>query len=146
MANKEEIAVQKFSEGFNCAQSVLYAYAQDLDLDPDTALKLACGFGGGMARKGEVCGALTGGIIALGAKYGRGEQDGSAATEATYARVRTLMEQFAAQHGSTICRQLLLGADLSTEAGRQFVRENDLSKKVCQNCVKSVAHLLQELL
>ena len=75
MNNRTEMAVSKFSEGYNCAQSVLYSFCDDIHLDKNTALKMACGFGAGMGRKEEVCGAVTGGIIVIGAKYGRGEGD-----------------------------------------------------------------------
>ena len=75
MESKSEIALAKFAEGFNCAQSVFYSFCDDLQFEKNTALKMACGFGGGMGRNGEVCGAVTGGILAIGTKYGRGEKD-----------------------------------------------------------------------
>ena len=54
MGTKSEIAVKKFLEGYNCAQSVLYSFCNELQIDENTALKMACGFGAGMGRKGEV--------------------------------------------------------------------------------------------
>lgn len=69
MNAKLDTAMQKFLAGYNCAQSVLYAFAPDLGLDGETALKVATGLGAGMARRGEVCGAVTGGILVLGLKY-----------------------------------------------------------------------------
>jgi hypothetical protein len=73
MSARKDVAVEKFLAGYNCAQAVLYAFCDDLCLDKDAALKLACGLGAGMARRQEVCGAISGGIIALGLKHGRGE-------------------------------------------------------------------------
>lgn len=99
-----------------------------------------------MGRRGEVCGAVTGGIIALGARYGRGEKDDKAATEQTYARTLDLMDRFQSAHGSIICRQLLGGCDLATPEGQRVYRENDLGRKVCVECVRSVAQILQEML
>ena len=90
MKTKSEIAAKKFLEGYNCAQSVFYSFCDDLIFDKNIALKMACGFGGGMGRKEEVCGAVTGGIIVLGAKYGRGEKEDRAATELTYKKTREL--------------------------------------------------------
>lgn len=50
---------------YNCAQSVLIPFSEELGLDKEMAYKVAGGFGGGM-RTGSVCGAITGGIMALG--------------------------------------------------------------------------------
>ena len=52
-------ATEYFKQGYNCAQSVLLAFAPDLNMDNDTALKLASSFGGGMGRLREVCGAVS---------------------------------------------------------------------------------------
>ena len=143
---KNQIAVQKFSEGYNCAQSVFYCFCDDLGFDKNTALKLATGLGGGMGRKEEVCGAVTGGIIVLGAKYGRGEKDDRAATELTYQKTRELMDRFAAKHGTFICRQLLGDCELTSEEGQKQYKENDLFNKVCKPCVESAVDILEEIM
>jgi C_GCAxxG_C_C family probable redox protein len=145
MKTKSEVALEKFIEGYNCAQSVFYCFCDDLEFDKNTALKLACGFGAGMGRKQEVCGAVTGGIIILGAKYGRGENADRSATELTYKKTRELMDRFAAKHGTFICRQLLGGCELTTEDGQKRYKENDLFNKVCKPCVQSVVEILEIL-
>lgn len=114
MNTKCDIATAKFQEGYNCAQAVVFSFSDDLQIDKNAALKLACGFGAGMGRKEEVCGAVSGGIIAIGCKYGRGEKDGLTATEFTYTKTRELMDQFAKKHGTFSCRKLLDGCDLTT--------------------------------
>lgn len=76
MKTRSDIALQKSLAGYNCAQAVLFSFCDDLGFDQDTALRLACGFGAGMARKQEVCGAVAGGILAIGFKHGRGEGQG----------------------------------------------------------------------
>ena len=143
---KSQIAGQKFSEGYNCAQSVFYCFCEDLGFDKNVALKLATGFGGGMGRKEEVCGAVAGGIIVLSAKHGRGEKDDRAATELTYQKTRELMDRFAAKHGTFICRQLLGGCELTTEEGQKQYKENDLFNKVCKPCVQSAVETLEEII
>jgi C_GCAxxG_C_C family probable redox protein len=92
---RSEQAVAKFVSGFNCARSMFFSFCDGLGLDKDNALKLACGFGAGMGRKEEVCGAVTGGILVISAKYGRGEHDERKTTEVTYAKIREFMDQFA---------------------------------------------------
>ena len=146
MESKSEVALAKFGEGFSCSQSVFYSFCDELQFDKNTALKLACGFGGGMGRKGEVCGAVSGGILVIGIKYGRGEKDDSTAKELTYAKTRELMNQFAGKHGTCICRQLLNGCDLGTEEGQKQFKENDLLNNACKPCVQSAVEILEKIM
>ena len=145
MSNNEK-AVSRFLRGYNCAQSVLYAFCEDLHLDPDTTLKMSAGFGGGIGRKGEVCGAVTGGVMALGAKYGRGEKEDPAVANVAYARTREFMDQFASEHGSCLCRELLNGCDLATEEGQKTFREKDFKNKICTPCVQSAVELVEKMM
>lgn len=138
-------ALSKMRDRYNCAQAVLYAYCEDLHLDSNTALRIGCGLGAGMGRKGEVCGAVTGGILVLGLRHGRGEKEDRSATEATYAKSRQLMDEFKRRHGSVICRDLLNGCDLSTPAGQQFFNDHDYGRCICWPCVESVVRILHEM-
>ena len=122
------------------------AFADYLRLDKDTALKLACGFGAGMGRKQEVCGAVSGGVLVLGAKYGMGEKGEVTAKETTYARTRQLIDRFVASHGTVTCRKLMDGCDLMTEAGRRQFEDKDLRSTICQPCVESAVEILEAML
>lgn len=144
--DRTEQAVAKFVGGFNCAQSVLFSFCNDLGLDQDKALKLACGFGAGMGRKEEVCGAVSGGILVISAKYGRGENDDRKSTETTYSKIRELMDKFSQKHGTYLCRRLLDGCELTTEEGQKRYIGNDYFNKICKPCVKSVVEILESLL
>jgi C_GCAxxG_C_C family probable redox protein len=143
---RSEQAVAKFVSRFNCAQSVLFSFCDDLGLDKDIALKIACGFGAGMGRKEEVCGAVTGGIMVIGVKYGRRENDDRNATEITYAKVSELMNRFSQIHGAYLCRKLLNGCELTTEEGQKIFKENDYLNKVCKPCVKSVVEIVENII
>jgi C_GCAxxG_C_C family probable redox protein len=144
MSLKSESAVTMIRSGYNCAQSVFAAFCEDCGIDRDTGLKTACGFGTGMARKQEVCGALAGGILVLGARYGRGEQEDRSAADLTYTKVRWLMDRFADLYGTLICRELLNGLDLTTEEGRRHFKEARLLETVCSGCVRDVVLILEE--
>jgi len=109
-------------------------------------LKIACGLGAGMARKQEVCGAVTGGILVLGLRYGRGSKDDRSAMELTYRKARELLDRFSGRHGTFICRQILKGCDLMTEEGQKHFKENELLKKTCTPCVQSVVEILEGIL
>jgi C_GCAxxG_C_C family probable redox protein len=146
MTPKTDIAFQKFASGFNCAQSVVFSFCNDLDLDENTALKLACGFGAGMGRKQEVCGAVSGGIMVIGMKYGQARADDRNAKEKTYTMTRELMKRFEQKHGSCSCKALLKGCELLTEDGQKEFKEKDLHNKVCKECVRSVVEILEKML
>ena len=118
MSTRSDVAVQKLLAGYNCAQSTLYPFCDDLGLDCDTALRLSCGFGAGMARRQEVCGAVTGGILALGLRHGRGQQQDKSHTEETYCLVRKLTSQIESVHGSCISCTLMQGFLPQTRAVR----------------------------
>jgi C_GCAxxG_C_C family probable redox protein len=146
MKTKNQVAMDRFLAGYNCAQSVLYAYGPDLGLDREMALKVATGLGAGMGRRGEVCGALTGGILVLGLKYGRGGQQDRSATENTYQKTLELMTRFEQRHGSCFCRVLLDGCDLRTAEGQRYFKEHDLLHKTCVKCVQTVVEGLAGIL
>jgi C_GCAxxG_C_C family probable redox protein len=114
-------------------------------LDGELSLKLATGLGAGLARRGEVCGAVTGGILALGLKFGRGARQDRSATEETYQKTLDLMARFELQHGSCLCRVLLDGCDLSTAEGQKIFKERDLLHKTCVGCVRSVVETLSQM-
>lgn len=145
MKTKNETATERFLSGYNCAQSVLFAYGPDLGLDADTALKISTGFGGGIARQGEVCGAITGGVMVLGLKYGRGIQQDRTATDNTCQKTIELMSQFKKRHGSCQCRELLNGCDLTTAEGKLRFKEQDLKYKTCVGCVQTVVETLEKI-
>ncbi len=141
---KLEAAKKLFLKGYNCTQSILYAFGEEFGLAEETALKISCGLGAGMARQGDVCGAVTGGILVLGLRHGRGLKNDRTATEITYAKTQELMKLFTSEHGSCLCRQLLKGCDLSTELGQNTFKENDYLNKICLNCVQSVVEILEQ--
>lgn len=139
-----EDAVARFSEGYSCSQAVFSAFAPSLGLDQDTALKVASGFGGGMGRLAETCGAVTGAFMVIGLKYGAASADQEAKL-AVYAKVREFAERFKACYGSLICRDLL-GCDLSTPEGAAFAHEQKLPSTVCPKYVQKAAEILEEML
>jgi C_GCAxxG_C_C family probable redox protein len=146
MKNKIETAVHKFTSGYNCAQSVLFAYSDEIDIEKNTALKIAWAFGAGMGRKQEICGAVTGGIMAISLKHSRFQNEDNSTTEKIYLRTRELMDRFRKKHGTCKCSELLQGCNLLTEEGQKYFKENDLFNKTCVECVRSVSCILEEIL
>jgi C_GCAxxG_C_C family probable redox protein len=146
LKNKSETAAAMVAGNWNCAQSVLGVFCQELQLDSETAMKLASGFGAGMARRQEVCGAVSGAIMAIGMKHGQGREDDKAAKETAYRLSRELMERFQAEFGSCLCRELLPGIDLTTEAGHLRYKAEGWSEKMCRPCVRFAVRILEDIL
>jgi C_GCAxxG_C_C family probable redox protein len=148
MSEKTERATQLHEQGYGCAQAVLTSYASDFGLDESLALKLATGFGSGMGRMCEVCGALTGAFMVIGLKYGKEKSDGTrygTETETTYRLVADLAGKFQERNGSIYCRELI-GYNLMDPIEREKVVELGLFKTTCRKCILDAVELLEETL
>lgn len=104
---KSDIARELFLSGANCCQAVAGAFAEECGMDQSTMLRLASGFGAGVARLREVCGAASGIVIVVGLLDGNDKVSDKAAKDAHYDLVQKLLGTFKAEAGSLICRDLL---------------------------------------
>lgn len=104
MNDHTALANALFTQGYSCAQAVFGAFCQELHIPQSEAVKLSASFGGGIGRLREVCGALSGALMALGALYA---SDDPAGKSEHYARVQTLAGAFRDATGSLLCRELL---------------------------------------
>jgi len=136
---KSQLAIENF-KALNCAQSVLLSYAEELNLDRTTALRIALGFGGGMAMA-ETCGAVTGAYMVLGLKANFKEKSIQEIKAETKVAVKKFNELFIAKHGSLTCKKLL-GVDISTPEGSAGANERNLFNTVCSGLVGSAAEIL----
>ena len=101
------LAGDLFLEGYNCAQAVAVAFADVTGMDKQLAAKMAAPFGGGMGRMREVCGAVSGMFMVLGALYGYDNSDAESTKKELYKQVQALAEKFREENGSIICREIL---------------------------------------
>ena len=143
--SRSDDAISCFKGGFNCAQAVLSTYCEQYDLDRETALKLACPFGGGMARMGNICGAVTGAFMLIGLKYGKHVPEDKEAQETTYRLVREFTARFTEMYGSIKCSDIL-SCDINTEKGRNFAVEHGLFTTLCPCYVGDAAKIIEDLL
>lgn len=144
--SRSEVAIAKFINGYNCAQAVFYAFCDNLNFEKDTALRISCGFGAGMGRKEEVCGAISGGIMVIGMIFGRGEDQNRSLMEQTYSMTRLLMDKFTERQGTFICRRLIGNCELTTPEGQNEFKEKDLLNKVCKECVRNVIEIIEDII
>jgi C_GCAxxG_C_C family probable redox protein len=142
--SNSETAVEAFRAGYSCSQAVSSAFAPGLGLERDPALRISSGFGGGMGRTGQTCGAVSGALMVIGLQYGSVNPQDKAAKEKVYALVREFVEQFRARNGATLCPELL-GYDIGTPEGLRAVHEQGLSATVCTLAVRDAAEILERL-
>lgn len=143
--DRVQTAVSRFNEGCNCSQAILWTYGEPFGLSRAAALRLASGFGGGMGRMGDTCGAVTGAFMVLGLQSGPTTAKDDKAKEKTYQRVRQFAERFKAHNGSLVCRDLI-GCDISSPEGLQQAKQQKLFSTICAKLVQDAAELLEELL
>lgn len=139
-----EKAGKLFEQKYHCSQAVLGAFAEELGISEKQALKLGGCFGGGMC-KGEVCGACTGALMALGLKYGQCEVEDIESKVKTNGVAVEFLELFQKENGSYLCKDLL-GCDLSVPEGKQFAVENNLFTEFCPKMVESAVKIAEKLL
>ena len=100
-------AAKYFTEGYNCAQAVILAFSDLLEMDEKTCARISSSFGGGMGRMREVCGAVSGMLMVAGLLYGYDGPDEGEIKKEHYTRVQQLAERFREGAGSIICREIL---------------------------------------
>ena len=100
-------AVELFKMGYNCAQSVTAAFADEYGYTEEQALKMSASFGGSIGRMRETCGAACGMFILAGLETGCADASDREGKAANYTFVQQLAEEFRRENGSLICAELL---------------------------------------
>lgn len=140
----EDKAVEYFDNNFNCAQAVFTTFATELGMDEELALKLATQFGGG-ARKGEMCGAVSGALMVLGLKYGHCHADDNEEKQNAYRIAEDFMNRFIAEKGTVVCKELL-GYDLTKEEDMEKIKELNLFKTTCPEMIRCATGIVEEMI
>lgn len=147
MADKmtpETASWRMFNMGFDCAQTVLAHFADDLDMEEDDAFKIASAFGGGIAGTGGMCGCVTGALMALGMKYGFTEPD-AIAKNIMNAKNAEFLSSFKERCGSIYCRDLL-GLDVSVPEQAAEIAAAGVIQARCPAFVTAACDILEEML
>jgi len=116
----EEVATRNLNSGLSGAESVLSAVTNELGGAREGAdqviPRVAMGFGGGISRNGDVCGALIGGVMAI--SLGLGPNTPEKSRESCYQAVDQFYNDFRTRFGSCKCRELT-NANLKTQEGNK---------------------------
>jgi len=140
----EDEAKAIFNQHYNCAQSTVAPFAKVLGVDLDLIFKIATPFGGGMGHAGQICGAVSGALMAIGLAKGITfyEKDKK---YACYGLAQDFQDRFRTLHGDLTCPGLL-GLDIGDPEELAKVRELDLFHTLCPRLVGDAARITGELL
>lgn len=133
------------NKGCSCSQSVFAAFASDLGLDEDIALKIASSFGGGIGHQGEMCGVVTGAIMALGLKYGKNRKLTDEEKAFIDGKVDEFIKKFKEKNNYILCRELL-GYNVGIPEEKQIIKENKITVEKCPDFVKDSANILENII
>ena len=133
-----EKAKENFTNGFNCAESVLKSLTNEMCIECSCIPKIATGFGAGLGRHGEICGAITGVVMALGLKYGRSDAKDPEAKEKAYAIVDGFIKTFESKFKNVRCIDLT-GCNMLTPEGLQKAKDNNVHKNICTDLIAFAA-------
>ena len=140
-------AVELFKMGYNCAQSVTAAFADEYGYTEEQALKMSASFGGGIGRMRETCGAACGLFMLAGLETGStdgADRDGKAAN---YALVQELAEEFKQRNGALRCADLLGLSKKEPVVSTPEARTNQYyAKRPCVKMVEEAARIWCEYL
>ncbi|MFI3169014.1 MAG: C-GCAxxG-C-C family protein [Faecalibacterium sp.] len=139
---KSDLAVDYFMKGYNCSQSVVAAFAPELGISESLALRLSSGFGAGVGRMREVCGAFNGLTAVIGMAYANPSDPADKSN--VYAIVQQFATEFKMQNGgnSVICKELLGLACVDGSAQAEARTETYYKKRPCKELVRLAAALV----
>ena len=146
-SKRAERARDNFLQGYNCAQAVVLAFDDVLaehGIDAPVMARIASPFGGGMGRMREVCGAVSGMLMVLGAVEGSDDAKAFRAKKELYQRVQELAGAFREENGSIVCRELLGLGKGPSEATPERRTDAYYKKRPCAELCACAAQILAD--
>ena len=134
----KDAALDCFAQRYNCAESVLLGLIEYYNLDCECAPRIASGFGGGVGQCGDLCGAVSGAVMAIGLIFGRDDLSNPDQKTICYNKVEQLIELFEAEFGTLEC-SALTDCEMRTPEGRARAKELDLHNTLCPKYVAFAA-------
>jgi C_GCAxxG_C_C family probable redox protein len=137
-------ARENFESGYNCAQAMTLAVNAAYELGIEDIPRIMQPFGGGIARSDEVCGAVSGAVLAIGMLFGRDGEEAEEGKERCYRLAGRYMEEFKKLRGSTKCTGLL-GLNLADPEERERASREGVFSTKCPGIVEDSMRVLLEV-
>lgn len=131
--DKKELAVYKYKNGYNCAQAVACAYADELNMSEEQAFRLMEGFGKGMSFYGHTCGACSAMVLVSSYLCTPDMKTINAVKNDTYPVIKPMIEAFKEENGYIDCFDILKHGEVGVEDG----------KRLC--CIHCVEHAVDNI-
>ncbi len=140
--SKAEYSVDLWIQGYNCSESVVMAFADDLGLDRDMASGISSvfGFSAGFDRE-RTCGVVTGALMVIGLKYGAGLDGGEYEKDRCALAVQEFITRFLSCRKSILCKKVHLTYGRTPEKLRHLKGE----KAFCAGLTKEAAEILESM-
>ena len=135
-----------FYEGYNCSQAVFCAFCDRTGLSLDEAARLSSSFGGGMGRLREVCGTVSGALLALGMLHGYASPADPEAKAKHYRLVQEYARRFREKNGSIICRELLKDVPVTPGDTPEARTPEFYARRPCLRLAGEAAAILDDIL
>lgn len=132
MKSRVEEAVERKSNGYNCAQAVACSYCDLVGLDEETMFKITEGFGAGMGNMEGTCGAITGACALAGMAKRTADENSSIKETPTRKISASIMREFMNKNKSVICKELK-----GVDTGKVL--------RSCPDCVRDASELLEKI-
>ncbi|PKN76694.1 MAG: hypothetical protein CVU52_03600 [Deltaproteobacteria bacterium HGW-Deltaproteobacteria-10] len=142
---KYELAAGYMKSGFNCAQAIIKAYADEVGINQEDAVRMASALGGGVGRNGNICGAVSGAALIIGMKFGTTDPVNFPAKEKAYNKTNELMDRFATENKSVLCKELI-PYDMKDPQELKKAREAGVFVKQCPLYVLSSGRILESII
>lgn len=126
--DKAEKALSLRKKGYNCAQSVVCAFSDEVGIDEETLFKIAAGFGTGMGNMQHICGAVAGAVMINGLL----NSSGQAGAKNTLGVSKQITQAFSEQNGSAVCKELK-----GIETGKML--------RSCNDCITDAIELVEKM-
>lgn len=141
---RQEQVINFHHQGFNCCQSVLGCFSEELKMDEEILLRLGSSFGGGIKR-GEVCGAATGALMVLGLLKGFSDMSDPSVKDAAGEWTERFLNRFERECSGLRCKDLL-GFDFSVDGEREKAKAAGVTVRVCPQLMTIAVALVEEQL